>query len=199
MTCAGPCYINYIAPMGLKRILRKRGFKIVYEKVFGMPANVLIHFNDEISKQMWNAAARKAAVMAEDLLAGRESVRKDGIFAAILRGNYAWAERFMLPLLALDYKVSGSCVKCMKCVENCLKCNIAFQNGRIRFRTHCAGCYRCVYGCPEKAIKGRLFGIMILKNGYDIQRIIRDDTLKGDAIHKHTKGVFKTLYKYLSE
>jgi Pyruvate/2-oxoacid:ferredoxin oxidoreductase delta subunit len=164
-----------------------------------MPANVLIRFGDEISKQLCNAAAAKARAMAADLLAGRERVRRDGVLAAALRGTYTWAEKLMLPFTALDFKASRACILCMKCAENCPKRNISLKNGKIRFGAHCAGCYRCVYSCPQRAIRARLFNFAILKDGYDIQRIIRDDTIASDFIGRDTKGLFKTLFKYLNE
>lgn len=199
MTCAGPCYINDIASFGLKRILSKRGFRIVYEKVFCMPANILIRYRDEIARQLYETAARKAHAMAADILSGKPCVRKDGVFAMLLRGLYVWCDEPMLRFLSLDFRVRNSCTKCSKCVNNCPGRNIRLKEGNIRFGANCAGCYRCVYNCPQRAIAGRLFNFAIFKGGYDIGRIIRDDNIDGNFITKDTKGLFKTLFRYLND
>jgi flavodoxin/ferredoxin len=199
MTCAGPCWLNDTAGCGLKRMLARRGYPVVYEKVFCMPANILIHYRDEIAKQLVNAARRHAHAMAGDLLEGRAKVRKDGAGAVLVRALYAWCEPFTLRLLSLDFRVRKACSRCLKCVDNCPKGNIRLKDGRVRFGARCAGCYRCVYSCPKRAITGTLLNAAIFKQGYDIGRILRDDTIDGDFITKDTKGLFSTLYKYLEE
>jgi flavodoxin/ferredoxin len=199
MTCAGPCYINDIAGFGLKRLLRRRGYTLIHEKVFCMPANVLIWYRDEIARQLVNAALRRAHSMAADIFEGRVRIRRDGAGAMLVRSLYAWCEGLALPLLALDFHVRETCNQCLKCVNNCPKGNIRLRGGKIRFGARCAGCYRCVYNCPQKAIGGRLYGFAILKQGYDIGRILRDDTIDGNFINDNTKGLFSTLRKYLSE
>ena len=160
---------------------------------------MLIHYSDELVKQLYNAAVKRARTMAADLMAGKTSVRHDGFFAMLLRWTYIWCDRPLMKMIALDFKVSKACTKCLKCVNNCPKQNISVKKERIKFGAHCSGCYRCVYSCPQKAISGRLFNFVILKNGYDIQRIIEDDTIDGNFITKDTKGIFKTLYGYLNE
>lgn len=198
-TCAGPCYLNDIAGYGLKRLLKRRGYTVTYETVICMPANILIHYDDTLSRQLIDAARRRARTMAASILEGRACVRNDGVGAAIVRGLYAWCEALMLPLLALDFHVKKTCTQCMICVIHCPKGNIRQIKNRVRFGTHCAGCYRCVYHCSRRAIAGRLFGAAILKNGYDIRRIMDDDTIAGDYVTERTRGLFSTLYQYLKD
>lgn len=199
MTCAGPCYINDIASTGLKRKLKKLGYNVIYEKVFVMPANVIIQYREEIVKQLYNAAVKKTLAMAGDLSCGKVSVRNAGILPMLLRWTYVWIERPWIKTIALDFTVNESCIRCRKCVDNCPGRNISLRDNKIKFGINCAGCYRCVYNCPQRAISARIFKKAILKKGYDISKVIRDDNIEGNFITKDTKGIFKSLYKYLSE
>lgn len=199
MTCAGPCYINDIASYSLKRVLGKRGFNVIYEKVFVMPANVLIFYRDEIVKQLYNVSVKRARGMASDILSGKTAVRKDGVLAMLLRWTYIWCDRPFMKTIAMDFKVSKTCTRCLKCIDNCPKQNIKVKNGKVKFRLHCAGCYKCVYNCPFNAISGRLFNFVIFKKGYNIENVIQNEAINGDFINKDTKGIFRTLLGYLNE
>ena len=63
-TCAGPLYLNDIASFGFKNKLRIRGFSVIYERQFYMPANILTKYDDRLVKQLYN----KAVLMVEEMV-----------------------------------------------------------------------------------------------------------------------------------
>ena len=196
-TCAGPFYLNDIAAAGLKSILRKKGCAVVCEKQFYMPANIGIPYPDELAKQLYNAASVHARYMVDDMARGIRKVREDGFFPVLLRRFFLIWEKLAWPQVAADFWARKTCDLCLKCVRSCPRNNIFVKNGRIRFRFRCLACYRCVYSCPARAITGRLFKLAILKEGYNIRRVINDDRIKGDYVTDMTKGYYKVFYNYL--
>jgi hypothetical protein len=56
----------------------------------------------------------------------------------------------------------------------------------------------CVYTCPEDAIKPRILGLTVMKDGYDINKIISNDDISGDYVKNGTKGFYKHFLRYLS-
>ncbi len=57
-----------------------------------------------------------------------------------------------ISLMAKDFSVSESCVKCEKCIQLCPMDNISFVEGEISFGDSCCGCLGCYNNCPKKAI-----------------------------------------------
>lgn len=49
------------------------------------------------------------------------------------------------------------------------------------------------------AITGRLYKFAILKEGYNIKPILKNDGIDKNYITKATKGYYKIFYKYLNE
>jgi len=196
-TCAGPFFLNDIAGAGLKNRLRKKGASIVYEKQFYMPANIGVRYPDRLSRQLYDAAVVHARSMVADIEQGVRKVSRDGFIPAFLHSQYVFWERMGWLTLAMDFYTRKECDLCLKCVRSCPRNNIFVKNDRIRFRFRCLACYRCVYNCPVHAITGRFFKFAILKDGYDIKRIIRDDDIKGDFVTDKTKGYYKVFYNYL--
>ena len=196
-TCAGPFYLNDIAAAGLKLRLRKKGAAVVYEKQFYMPANIGIKYPDELTKQLYNAASVHARYMVDDMAGGIRKVREDGFFPVLLRRFFLIWEKLAWPQVAADFWARKTCDLCLKCVRSCPRDNIFVKNDRIRFRFRCLACYRCVYGCPANAITGRFFKFAILKEGYNLRRVINDDRIKGDYVTDKTRGYYKVFYDYL--
>lgn len=58
-------------------------------------------------------------------------------------------------LIASDFTITQSCVRCGKCVSICPSGNIRMEEGRIRFLDQCVACLGCYHRCPEKAIRYR--------------------------------------------
>lgn len=55
-------------------------------------------------------------------------------------------------LLAADFSINDSCVKCRKCINICPVDNIIMQDENIHFLDKCVACLGCYHRCPQKAI-----------------------------------------------
>ena len=198
-TCAGPLYLNDIASFGFKNKLRIRGFSVIYERQFYMPANILTKYDDRLVKQLYNKAVLMVEEMVSDLESNHNKVRLDNILSYLVRFFYVPFEWIGWMTIPLDFKVKSNCDLCLKCVENCPQNNIKVKNEKIKFGTNCLACFRCVYECPQKSIKGRLYNKVIFKDDYDIKRIIADDEVKDDFVTKETTSYYKVFIKYFFE
>ena len=56
---------------------------------------------------------------------------------------------------------------------------------------------RCIYGCPENAIRSRGMQFTVIKDGYDIRKFVDKRYEKSAYITENTRGYFKHLKSYV--
>lgn len=195
LTCAGPCYLNDVAFFGIKNNLRRKGYAVIYEKSICMPANILLKYEDEIVKRIYDAAVKRVEIMTKDISNNIMKVRNDRFLPYLFQWLLFLVERISIKTVPLDFTIGKECNKCMECIRICPRKNIIFK-GKIKHGLKCEACYRCVYGCPQNAIKGRIYNIMILKDGYNIERIF--ETSKDIKIKTQLKGIYITMKSYFN-
>jgi ferredoxin len=93
---------------------------------------------------------------------------------------------------------TDACNSCQICVKNCPTGNIIIKEKELWFDKKCVFCLRCVYNCPQNALSNRYLNFMILKDGYDISKVIDNPDIKANFLSKNTKGYFKHFYKNLT-
>jgi ferredoxin len=78
------------------------------------------------------------------------------------------------------------------------------EGNRPRFGDTCVGCFRCVYGCPSRAMRSSNF--MVLKKGFSLERLETrlaeiergpDPEAALGNYARFARGFFKALKKYL--
>lgn len=133
------------------KALEQQGFEIVYEKMLIMPANCIIATNDNLSMLLINALPDKVAKVLDNLFEGK-----------ILRTNYRLGliNKYMsknakdgFKKFAKDLQITERCSGCRLCSIECPVCNIEMKNEKPSFGDHCIMCLRCIYNCPNKALK----------------------------------------------
>ncbi|MGE5550811.1 MAG: hypothetical protein ACM3ZC_09810 [Bacteroidota bacterium] len=81
--------------------------------------------------------------------------------------------------------------------NTCPTDNILLTRGVPVFNRRCALCFRCVYGCPARAIKLRVFRCFVLDEWYDLERIAGDVTIDAAWLTDRTRGFYRRFYKFL--
>lgn len=195
--CSADIFMKGGATTMVRTALSRKGYEVVYERLFLMPSNVLVGYDDELVKQLYNAAVKKTREMCDDIISGKEMLQKNSILSRVVTRVFSSMEWSGTSFIGRDFRVSESCTLCNICVENCPVSNISRQHDKITFGGKCISCMRCVYNCPEKAIMPRLFRFFVLKDGYNIQDIIHDPEIKGNYVSEDTTGYFKRFYDYL--
>jgi ferredoxin len=190
---------NDAAGKRIMKRLNKKGYHVYYERTIVMGSNFAMAYNERFVKQLYDIAKVKTAHMANDLLTGVERIRPAGIILKTFAALGHWFEDFGAHRFGKALKATDACTNCGKCYRDCPVCNISEDHGRIRFSNKCIWCMRCVYACPENAIKARLMGFTVIKRGYRLKDILKNDLLPASFVDKDTKGFYKHFFRYLQD
>jgi flavodoxin/NAD-dependent dihydropyrimidine dehydrogenase PreA subunit len=183
----------------VRKELQKKGYNVIYERMFVMPANVLVRYQNQLIKQIYITAMKRAKIMAAEILSETTKLQKNTFFSTLLTTAFSSMENFGARFFGKNLYVSGSCNLCGICINNCPTHNITKQKERIRFHSKCTFCMRCIYRCPVNAISPRFLKFLVISPWYEIQTIVDNPTIKNVYISSKTKGFFRHFNSYFSE
>ena len=153
------------------RRLERKGYTVVYEKMFIMPSNFLVKYDDSLCAMVLRVAPKNAEKVVSELLAGRH-LRSNPYGVDRLASRLGSLEKIGGKYFGKYLKVNEKCVKCSWCAQNCPRGNITMVNEKITFGgDSCVICLRCVYGCPQKAIEPGIGKFMVITGGFDLSKI----------------------------
>ncbi len=191
------------------RILNSKNYSIIYEDMIIMPSNWAMKTADDVSLMLINVMDEKADRISNtlteisvgnfDLIAqsGNNTENK-----RVIRTFGRVAGKLGFPIIGRIMKPNKNCSGCSICANNCPSANINIVNGKPRFGWKCNLCMRCIYGCPEEAIKAGPFNFMILKDGYDISKmeILAEKSKENQLINRDEPGINgPDVIKYIEE
>lgn len=196
--CPGDFFMNGGANSAIRNALRNKGYAVMHESILVMPPNIGVRYPDQLSKQLYAAAQRRIAATVDDILSNREGIHADTLMEkAFSLARYF--ENLGAKFFRFHQHTTRACTLCETCIRNCPAQNISRKEKKISFGYRCQSCYRCIYSCPQKAIK--LWGLdwSYFKEGYDIKSIINDPSVIGDFVTDNTRGYYKRFINYLKE
>lgn len=179
------------------KALENRGFRVVYDRMMCMPANVLVEYNDHVVMWLLRLIPKKVTKIVDELLAG--NVHRTHFRKGLILNWISKSERKNSGKFSKGFEISDDCTGCGWCVRNCPMSNIEIpeQASKPRFSDRCVICTRCVYGCPAQAIKTK--GPLTLKKGFDLDAV--EQRMKGvelEPVEKCCKGwLLKGVKDYL--
>lgn len=192
--------INHNASTELIEELEDRNFTVFYDRIIVMNSNWIISYNDRISKQLYLCAENKVKHMCGEILEQKVRRYRTGTFLKGLSLGISHLEKnYGSAYFGKSLRVNNSCNNCGVCVKRCPGKNIQFENDKPVFGDNCLWCMRCIYSCPQKAIVSKGMNFCIIKEGYNLDRILNDDNIDSNFITGETGGYFKHLYRYLSD
>lgn len=168
--------INHSASSRLIRRLRRKGYDVTYDRIFAMPSNWAVRYPDALSRALCRVLPAKTAHMVRDVLAG--TVRRlpvNPLWRFAVRSSHFW-EEWGARLFGRLLHASDACARCGHCVDVCPTGNIRQEGERIVFGWNCLWCMRCIYACPQQALRPRLFRCAAIKGGYDLDEIVAEAT-----------------------
>ncbi len=139
------------------RLLRKYGAVILGGLQIKMPDSVcdskLLKKSIEENRQIVKAADKRIEQAAEQIKAGKYP--REGLsFISHIKGLFG--QRLWFYNKTTNYsdklKISGLCVGCGLCSQNCPMGNIKIENKKAISSNRCTMCYRCISLCPKQAI-----------------------------------------------
>ncbi|MEI6100762.1 MAG: EFR1 family ferrodoxin [Eubacteriales bacterium] len=197
-TAGEPLSINNASSFWIHCILKKKGYRLMYERHFLMPYNIKFRFPDEVVKQIYTLSKKLAVKLAYDFMQGISDGPRYNLPALLV----AWIMLVFRPLAKFNgkmYKVSGQCTQCQKCIRGCPMGNICLREGKIIFGWKCTMCMHCVMYCPQGAMHAGWIDGLSVRGGYNFERIMNDEGIKADTIQKYKKGFYTLFKKYIKK
>lgn len=183
----------------VRKALQKKGYDVLYERLFVIPANVLVRYQDRLIKQLYNTAVQRVKTMVNEILSETTKIQKNTFFSNFLTAAFSSMENYGARFFGKNLYVSKSCNLCGICISNCPTNNITKQKGHIRFHSKCTLCMRCIYRCPVNAISPRFLKFFLISPWYEIQTIVDNPAIKDAYISSKTKGFFRHFNRYFCE
>ncbi|MDU4959383.1 MAG: EFR1 family ferrodoxin [Sporomusaceae bacterium] len=155
----------------IKRLTNK-GYSVVYDTMLVMPCNVMVSTREPLAVRLLQVLPDKIRQAVNDIVSGSQRKRiplwRDRLFSMLGElekpGGRLWGRHI---------RAGGACNGCGCCVRNCPAGNIAIVAGRPRFGGKCHMCLSCLYGCRQKALVPGIGKFIILKEGYDLNSLIK--------------------------
>lgn len=151
-TSGEPLRLNDSSGITPRRILRKKGFKVLGEYAYVMPYNIIFKHSEGMAARMMRAAELRIKKDSEEIARGIEKRQKVNIFrrfvSFVLR-----IEHTAMPIIGRRFKATDKCIGCGICAKKCPQGNITIKDGKPQFGKHCVGCMACAFTCPKDALK----------------------------------------------
>lgn len=180
--------------------IEKKGYKVKYERMLVMPSNWIVSTKSPLDLMLLDILPERVQEIVEDF--ERNIVRRskpyliDRLFSCI--GEF---EKIGAKYFGRNIKVTEKCSGCGLCSENCPACNIKMKLNRPQFGRSCCLCLGCIYSCPNKALYAGLGKFVIIKEGYDLNKLMKQLPYKEIVdVEKLTRGyLWSGVRKYLLE
>lgn len=154
-----------------KRILKEKGYRVLYENMLVMPSNFAIQAEESLNLELVRVLPKRIHEIVEDIIRGKrrqtKPYRLDKFLSVIGKAEHLGAGFFGWTIYASD-----KCNRCGVCVRNCPVKNIRMKNGRPKFTFHCIWCMKCIYACPHNALSPRILSFLVLKKGFNIKKMV---------------------------
>lgn len=182
-----------------KRLLIKKGYNLVYEKMLVMPSNFAVQAKHQLNLLLINAMPRKVERIVTGILSGEVNFTRplfiDRFFAFIGKSEHIAAKIFGLSIYA-----SKGCNQCGLCAQKCPTKNIIIKNGRLRSHFNCIWCLKCIYNCPRNALFPRIFKFSVLKNGYNFKEMLEEAHSQCNMEYKLSPNIlWQSVIDYLKK
>jgi ferredoxin/flavodoxin len=189
----GEVFPNKACRVSSIKRLKNKGYDVTYEDMLVMPSNMSASTPDNLAVRLLEVLPQKVQTIADDLLSGVTRHTKPGPinrFMSVLGEGEKYGAHWFGKVL----HANENCTSCGWCARQCPSGNITMAEKTPEFDGKCVMCFRCVYGCPTRAIKAKHMGFVLNKQGFDMKRYdvmeeTEDVTVKGVA----WKGVNKYL------
>ena len=191
---------NTACRVSCKRLLKRKGYDVIYEKMMVMPSNFAAQTEEQLAFRLINIIPQKTQQIIQDILSGKKNIThpklQDRIYASIGKMEHLGARFFGWSIC-----VSKECNQCGLCMTQCPAKNIQMKNGLPEFGFQCIWCLKCIYACPQKALSPKLLKFVVLKDGFDLEAMSQMAyAYKPDVKLQSTEdSLWKGVMDYLKE
>lgn len=159
--------VNYSSSNLLHKILKKKGYDIFYERLFAMPSNFAVKYEESKVQELLDNANVDICRAVYQINQNCYFIIKR-TFVSNLFTFCGRAEWFGAKCIGTFFYADKSCISCGRCEQHCPNQNIQVTDNGIKFGRQCGLCMRCVYLCPVSSIKvHRPFGFITFDRWYE--------------------------------
>ena len=170
VAAGGSHWINTASRLEAIKLLTRKNYDVFYERMLVMPMNMVVTSKPSFNRRILELLPQKTEGIAADLLAMKHRrilpLLKSRLLTLAGKAEIPWAKCF-----GKELTVRKTCTGCGLCRCNCPMGNIEMKNSRPHFGWHCIACLRCIYACPSSSIYPRLSRFIVLKEGYDLEKM----------------------------
>lgn len=152
-TSGEPLKLNNASGITPRRILKKKGYRVLGEFHYVMPYNIIFRHPDEMAARMWADAKR----VLPDAARTASELKENRVRVNVLRRVIAFMlriEHTAMPFIGRRFKAAkNACIGCGVCANLCPQGNITMKDGKPKFGKNCVGCMACSFGCPKDAVR----------------------------------------------
>ena len=180
--------------------LEARGYTVVYDKIIVMPSNVVVATNELLAVRLLEVLPARLAGVVDEVLSGVVYRPKRRLVDRAV-SRLGEAEKSMTAAFGKAIQVSDGCTSCEWCCNHCPAGNINLREGKPVFKDKCHLCLNCLYGCPNKSLVASKWKFMLIKEGFDINKLKSRMPLSEPVdVEKLAKGyLWSGVRKYLLE
>jgi ferredoxin len=163
--------INDHASDRLIKILERKGYEVVYDRLIMMGSNYFSAYNEGFVQLLYDIAKKKVDHIAKDIEKGLiRRHESNTLKQRLTHGVHHMENTYGRKQFSKNLRIKDHCITCMKCFNNCPTGNI---DSDLEFHDTCIMCMRCIYGCPVDAIYSKYMQFTIVKHGYDLDKILK--------------------------
>lgn len=172
-----------------KRLLKRKGYNLLYEKMIVMPSNFAIQAENNLNLGLLTVLPYKVNQIVLDILSEKKRITSPKFQDRFLAG-FGKMEHFGARFFGAFVQASQNCNKCGLCVRDCPQKNIRITDGLPKLGFHCMWCLKCIYNCPCKALSPRILKFSVLKSGFDLKKMGEKAMEEsGRPEYKHYKNI----------
>lgn len=160
----------------LKKELEKKGYPVCYEKMIVMPSNIFLSTKPELTKKLIDILPYKVSFCISEILRGKTKTTDPGIVNKMI-SRLGRMEHHAASKFGKCIQTNENCIGCGLCKKNCPVGNIDLIDHRPAFSAKCALCLQCIYGCPRKALAPTKWKFIIIKEGYNIEKLVKQSAI----------------------
>jgi ferredoxin len=196
VSAGGEVIPNSACRVRSKRLLKEKGYNIIYEEMIIMPLNVFVKSDRDLDLSLLAILPYKVKRITKDILSGRQKLENPGMFSRLFAA-VGVIEHLGAMIFGKGFHASSACDECGVCARDCPQGNIRMKDGGPDFGFHCVMCLKCIYNCPRKALSPRFGKSFVFKDGFDIDEMVR--AAKGVDYKKKGGVLWKGVIDYLSK
>lgn len=193
-------HLNDGSSQKLIKIVKKKGYDVMFERHFVMPYNMIYRHSDEMAKQMWIYAQAMVKLSAREIDDGVRKKVKRNIFKKAFTAVFRTLEQTFAHIHGPLFKVDkNKCINCNRCMKICPQSNIKYEDGKFKFGRACVLCMGCSFNCPQDAIHVGLFKFWKVNGSYRLNELAKDENLYFPLVPDRAKGIYRLYKKYYRE